>query len=107
MSIEISLMLTDNNDLSGEYCVKRVQGCTAIFGSVPMKELAGLLKQTKHQFCDSQLAKAMGAVLVYGNKESLDKLAKDVAEGKITLSGKMPGKSDKAKVKLKASKREM
>lgn len=107
MPLEISLMLTDNNDLSGEYCVKRVQGCTAIFGSVPMKELAGLLKQTKDQFCDSKLTKAMGAVLVYGTKENLNRLAKDVAEGKITLPGKVPGKSNRAKTKLKASKREM
>ena len=107
MSIEISLMLTDNNDLSGEYCVKRVQGCTAIFGSVPMQELAGILKQTKDLFCDSKLAKAMGAVLVYGTKENLDKLAKNVAEGKITLPGKVQGKSNKAKTKVKARKREM
>lgn len=107
MSIEISMMLTDNNDLSGEYCVKRMRGCTAIFGSIPMQELSGLLKVTKGQFCCMKLAKELGAVMVYGTKEDLDRLAKDVAEGKVTMPGEEARKSNKAKAKVKTSKREM
>lgn len=107
MSIEISLMLTDNNDLSGEYCVKKMHGCTVIFGSIPMQDLSGLLKVTKRQFCDSRLAKTMGAVLVYGTKEDLDRLSKDVAEGKVTLPVKKTRKRNKAAAKVKINKRDM
>lgn len=107
MSIEISMMLTDNNDLSGEYCVKRMHGCTAIFGSIPMQELSGLLKVTKGQFCCMKLAKELGAVLVYGLKESLDQLLKDVKEGRVAVSNPNVDNKVKPKRRPKTSKREM
>lgn len=64
------------NDRNNEgYTVKTVGGCTMVFGPVPMMDMAGLIKRApKKAVMDIGLADRIGATIVFGLKEDLERL---------------------------------
>lgn len=61
--------------LSEGYTVKTVGGCTMVFGPVPMMDVVSLMKQApKKAVMDVGLADRIGATLVFGLKEDLERL---------------------------------
>ena len=60
------------------YTVKTVGRCTLVFGPVPMRDMARLMKQApKKAVMDIGIAGRIGATLVFGLREDLDSLPLD------------------------------
>lgn len=58
-----------------EYTVRHQDGCTLIFGSVPLSEIASLIKRApKKSMLEPTLARMAGANLAYGLRADLDAL---------------------------------